>query len=126
MARQKHTAPENQNEMLGIMAHHVLRRILEDIHSSLFLTVMVDEATDKSNKEQLTLIMRWVSDDVTVHEEFLGLYALSAIDIVDVMMDAFLRFQIPLAKLRGQCYDGCSTMAGARAGVAAKITKMEH
>ena len=109
--------------MLGIMAHH---GILEDIHSSLFLTVMVDEATDKSNKEQLTLIMRWVSDDVTVHEEFLGLYALSAIDIVDVMMDAFLRFQIPLAKLRGQCYDGCSTMAGARAGVAAKITKMEH
>ena len=72
--------------------------------------------------------MRWVSDDFTVHEEFLGLYALSAIDaqsIVDVMMDAFLRFQIPLAKLRGQCYDGCSTMAGARAGVAAKITKME-
>ncbi len=45
--------------------------------------------------------------------------------IVDVMKDAFLRFQIPVAKLRGQCYDGCSTMAGAKGGVAAKIAGIE-
>ena len=124
----KHTAPENQNEMLELMAHQVLRRILDDIHSSPFLAVMVDEATDKSNKEQLTIVVRWISDDFTVSEEFLGLYCLSAVDaqsIVDVMKDAFLRFQIPLAKLRGQCYDGCSTMAGAKAGVAVKIEEME-
>ena len=50
-------------------------------------------------------------------EEFLGLYCLSAIDaqsIVEAMKDAFVRFQIPLAKLRGHCYDGCSTMAGVK------------
>ena len=96
----KHTAPENQNEMLEMMAHGVLRRILEDIHGSPFLAVMVDEATDKSNKEQLTLVVRWISDDFVVSEEFLGLYSLSVADaqsIVDVMKDAFLRFQIPLA-----------------------------
>ena len=124
----KHTAPEYQNEMLEIMAHQVLKRILKGIHGSPFLTVMVDETTDKSNHEQLTLIIRWVSDDFTVSEEFLGLYALSAIDaqsIVDAMKDTFIRFEIPLTKLRGQCYDGCSTMAGAKAGVATKITALE-
>ena len=42
--------------MLKLMAHYVLRRILEGIHSSQFLAVMVDEATDMSNKEQLTLV----------------------------------------------------------------------
>ena len=51
----KHTAPENQNEMLELMAYHVLRKILESIRTSPFLAVMVDETTDKSNKEQLTL-----------------------------------------------------------------------
>ena len=110
------------------MAHRVLRRLLEDIHSSAFLAVMVDEATDKSNKEQLTLVVRWVSDDFVVSEEFLGLYTLSAIyaqSIVDVMKDGFLRFQIPLAKLRGQCYDGCSTMTRTKAGVTAKIEGMD-
>ena len=52
-----------------------------------------------------------------VSVEFLGLYYLSAIDaqsIVDPMKDGFLWFQIPLAKLCGQCYDGCSTMARAK------------
>ena len=39
----KHTSPENQNEMLELMAHSVLRRILANIHSSPFLAVMVDE-----------------------------------------------------------------------------------
>ena len=42
-----------------------------------------------------------------------------------MMKDAFLRFQIPTAKLRGQCYDWCSTMVGAKGGVAAKIAEIE-
>ena len=124
----KHMHHDNQNEMLELMAHQVLRRILDDTHTSPFLAVMVDETRDQSNKEQLTLVLRWVSDDFTVSEEFVGLYNLSVIDaqsIVDAIKDAFLRFQIPFTKLRGQCYDGCSTMAGARAGVAVKIQELE-
>ena len=110
------------------MSHHVLRRILEDIHTSPFLALMVDEATDVSNKEQLTIVIRCIDDDFIVSEEFLVLYYLSAIDaqsIVDAIMDVFLRFQFPLSRLRGQCNDGCSTMTGAKAGVAAKINQME-
>ena len=124
----KHMHHDNQNEMLELMAHQVLRRILDDTHTSPFLAVMVDETRDQSNKEQLTLVLRWVSDDFTVSEEFVGLYYLSVTDaqsIVDAINDAFLRFQIPFTKLRGQCYDGCSTMAGARAGVAVKIQELE-
>ena len=82
-----------------------LRKILENIHSSLFIAVMVDESTDKSNKEQLTLVWRWISENFVVSEEFVGLYYLSAIDaqsIVEVMKDAFIRFQIPLTKISGQ------------------------
>ena len=120
----KHTAPDNQNEMLELMAHHVLRKILEGIHSSPFLAVMVDEATDKSKKEHLAIAMRWMHNDFIDSEEFLRLYSLSAIDpqsIVDAIMDVFLRFQIPLSRLRSQCHDGCRTMTRAKASVAAKI-----
>ena len=69
---QKHTAPENQNELLELMAHGVLRKVLIDIRESPFLAIMVDETTDKSNKEQLTFVIRWVSNDFTVSEDFLG------------------------------------------------------
>ena len=124
----KHTAPENQNEMLQLMAHCLLRKILKDVHSSPFLSIMVDETTDKSNKEQLTLVVRWISEDLVVSEEFLGLYYLSMIDaksIVDVMKDVFVRLEILTAKIQGQCYDGCSTMAGAKTGVAVQISELE-
>ena len=67
---QKHTAPENQNELLKLMAHGVLRKVLIDIHESPFLAIMVDETIDKSNKEQLTFVIRWVSNDFTVSEDF--------------------------------------------------------
>ena len=89
---QKHIAPESQNEMLELMARGVLRKVLSDIHESPFLAVMVDETTDKSNKEQLTFVIRWVSNEFTVSEEFLGLYSLSAIgaqNIMQAMKDVF-------------------------------------
>ncbi len=99
------TSPENQNEMLQIMSHHILRNVLHDIHSLPFLTIMVDETTDKSNKEQLTLIIRWVDQNFDVFEEFMGLYSLHSItaaSIVSAILDALLRFEIPLSRIRGQ------------------------
>ena len=121
----KLSSPENQRKTLEMMAHHGLRKIFENIHSPPFVAVMVDQTTDKSNQEQLTLVLRWISEDFVVSEEFVGLYYLSAIDaqsIVEVMKDAFIRFQVPL---HGQCYDGSSTMAGAKAGVSTKMPELE-
>ena len=56
----KHIHPENQNEILELMAHQVLRRILDDVHTSPF--------HDETGINQLTLVLRWVSDDFTVSE----------------------------------------------------------
>lgn len=89
---------------------------------------MVDETTDVSNKEQLTVVMRWIDENFDVFEEFLGMYSLqstSAQSIVSAITDTLVRFQISMTKIRGQCYDGCSVMAGARGGVAAKIQQIE-
>ena len=55
---QKHTSPKNQNEMLELMAHNVLMKILTNIHGLPFLAVMVAETTNKFNKEQLTLVLK--------------------------------------------------------------------
>lgn len=89
---------------------------------------MVDETTDVSNKEQLTIVIRWIDEQFEASEEFLGMYYLqstTAESIVAAIKYVLLRFQIPFMKMRGQCYDGCSTMAGARGGVAAKIQAIE-
>ena len=50
----KFTLPEIQNEILKIMALKLLRTIAAGIHESPYFTVMIDETTDITNKEQCT------------------------------------------------------------------------
>ena len=40
--------------------------------------------------------------------------------------DSLLRFGLPLADCRGQCYDGASVMSGHKKGVATKIMEVCH
>lgn len=42
-----------------------------------------------------------------------------------MIKDVLLQLQIPTSKLRGQCYDGCGTMAGKKSGVATRIQQEE-
>lgn len=59
----KYTAPDMQNEILKTMALQVLRQVVESIQSAPFLTIMIDETTDVSNKEQLVVCFRWVDNN---------------------------------------------------------------
>lgn len=72
--------------------------------------------------------MRWVDNDLTVNEEFIGLYEVKSIEapsLVHVIKDTLLRLNLPLSKVRGQCYDGASNMRGIRNGVAKLIQDEE-
>lgn len=123
----KYTSPEVQNEMLEIMGKIVLCRIVADIQNALFYAVMVDETTDCSNQEQV-LVLRWVDDDLIVHEDFIGLYnvpSISADTLTVVIKDCLQRLNLPISKIRSQCYDGASNMTGAKKGVAKQIQDIE-
>lgn len=124
----KYTSPEVQNEILKVMALQVLREIVKNLQNSPFYTIMVDETTDVSNREQVVLCLRWVDERFDVHEEFTGLYTvdnISANTLVAVIKDALLRMNLTLNKVRGQCYDGAANMAGVRSGVAKQIIDEE-
>ncbi len=66
----KYTAHEVQNELLSIMALQVLCCIAAEIHSAVFVTVIIDEAANCSNKEQVVLVFRWVDEDLIPHEVY--------------------------------------------------------
>ena len=77
---------------------------------------------------QMVVVFRWVDDDLNVHEDFIGLYALpdiTAATIVLTIQDTLTRLNLPLKKARGQCYDGASTMRGFKNGVAKQIQDTE-
>ena len=124
----KYTSHEIQDEMAKIMAHQVLREISSNLQSSPFLTIMADETTDSSNFEQVTIVLRRVTEDFQVHEEFIGLYKVPSVDAKThtvTIKDTLTRLNLPLAKVRGQCYDGASAMSGAKSGVAKQIQDLE-
>lgn len=109
------------------MAQQVLRKIICQFQSKYY-TIMIDETTDASNAEQVVFVIRWVSDDLSVHEEFIGLYhadSIQAQSLVAIIKDSLLRLNLKLELCRGQCYDGASVMSGARSGVATVISSEE-
>lgn len=119
-----YTSKDIQNEMIKLMAHACLREISSELHQARYYTIMADETTDSSNNEQLVTVFRCVDESLQVHEEFVGLYQLdetNAETIVKVLKDVVLSLSLDLTKLRGQCYDGASTMSGAKSGVAKRI-----
>ena len=121
------TSPSIQNELLEIMANMILRKFTRSLSGKQF-SIMVDETSDISNTEQLVFCLRYVDEDLTTHEEFIGLYDMdstTAENIVRVIQDILLRLSLQMSSCRGQCYDGAGSMAGCRTGVATTIQQQE-
>lgn len=126
--RNKFTSPDIQNEMLSIMALRILREISSEVSGKWF-TIMVDETTDLSNTEQMVFCLRYVDDQLDVHEVVIGLHSLestSADSILSTTKDILLRLNLRIENCRGQCYDGASNMSGTKSGVSTKISAIEH
>lgn len=120
----KYTSPEIQNELINICASQVKNQLLEDCRSCPYYAIMVDEATDKSTKEQLSFCVRFVDGSCEVREEFLGFVECESIKgvalcakIVEFLQEA----NLDILKIRAQCYDGASNMSGKFRGLQALI-----
>ena len=70
---QNFTSPEIQNEILKEMSLSTLRDIVESIKNADFHSIMVDETSDVSNKEQTVFCVRWVDENLFSYEDLLGL-----------------------------------------------------
>ena len=124
----KYTSPEIQNQILEIMSLKILHNLASQIRKATFYSIMGDECTDISNKEQFALCFRSVDYDIYVHEDFFGLYQvpdITADTLVLAIKDMLIRINLSLQQCRGQCYDGVTNMSGNLGGVVNQITNEE-
>jgi len=124
----KYLSPDMQNDLIKTMATHVLRHLSHKLQESPFISIMIDETTDVTNKEQVIIVFRSVKDEFEIDEDFVGFYAVPRIDaatLFSIIKDTLARFNLSIHKLRGQCYDGCTTMSGQRSGVAKRVQNEE-
>ena len=124
----RYTSHVIQNECMQIMAHEIMRKIAGIIRKCKCYTIMADECTDVSSKEQFTICIRCVTKNLEDHEYFIGIYEVqnfSSNTLIQAIKDTLLRFSFELSDCRGQCYDGASNMSGIKNGVTAQLLTEE-
>ena len=103
------TSPKIQNELIEIVSNLVLRRITRDAKSSGHYSIIVDETSDISRVEQVSLCLRYVVEGET-RETFAGFFE-----------RAVTSLNLQLRDIVGECFDGAANMSGCNKGVASRM-----
>ena len=106
--------------MINIVGNHIRSEIIDEIKGAVFYSIIADEVSDISNKEQF---FRYVCDGSIkeVFADFVEVERITGVKIAEAILASLAAWDLPLQNLRGQCYDGASNMAGARSGCSAII-----
>ena len=103
-----------------------INKIGEDVKESGIFSIICDECTDCGNKEQLSLSVRYCSNE-KIRESFLGFFELDSgvtgEAIAHTIESAVLDCHLDPTRIRGQAYDGASSMSGKYKGCAAVIER---
>ena len=110
-------------ELLSSISHQLENDILARLKASPYYSIMADESTDTSSKEELSVCARWIEDGQAV-EHFLGIvhaHKVTAGHLAQYLLDFLHDRDIPIQKLRGLGFDGASVMSGSRSGVQVRM-----
>ncbi|XP_023246981.1 zinc finger MYM-type protein 1-like [Copidosoma floridanum] len=119
---------QSQNEILELMASTVLSKIMDEIRAVEYFLLSLDETSDVSRSEQVSICLRIVSDDLSAKKYFIGSFSTkntSAETLFDLVKKILMRYDLPISKLRGQCYDGASNVSGKIFGLQSQIRQEE-
>jgi hypothetical protein len=114
-----------QNEIINTVGSYITSKISAEIKESKLFSVLADEAADISNKEQLSLVLRFVDSSQQIREEFVGFYhcedGTSGVALKEMILKVVADLGLSMANCRGQSYDGAGNMAGKYNGVSSLI-----
>ena len=113
-------SPRVQNEIIGIISSDIiLPHLIAEVRNCPNYAILADEVTSH-NTEYMAVCVRFVDATASIREEFVALVKLErvhAVDISNALQDVIRKVGLSLSQLRGQGYDGASTMSGERGGV---------
>ena len=126
-SRETYISKTTQNLLLtccdDIMAETILGRVKE----AKFCSIICDEASDPSNKEQLSFSLRYVNDDGDICDDFLKFIhcksCLTGKELYNKVTEALSSFGLDLQNCRGQGYLGAGAVSGHVNGLSALILR---
>ena len=109
----RYLSPKIQNELIAVNGDMIRRSIVNECNSCLFWSVMADETTDVSTKEQVSVCIRYVRKNslhkLEVCEEFLGFSSVSIANaeaITSAIVGLASGVGLNMDKLVGKGFDG--------------------
>ena len=119
-----YTSSVIQNQLVDVLSDQIRQKILDRVKRAIWYTVIADEVTDVSNKEQL---LRYVDPDTVLFlEDLISFFqcdeGITGSSLAKKITDSLESFGLDLGNLRGQSYDGAGNMAGTIRGTAALIS----
>ncbi|XP_057724053.1 uncharacterized protein LOC130940013 [Arachis stenosperma] len=121
----KYTSNDVQKEILHILATKVRNSIREEIGDAKFC-IIVDEGRDESKKEQMAIVLRFVTLDGFVKEIFFYLVHVTdtcATTLKKELISVLSHYNLQVENIRGQGYDGASNIRGEWNGLQALFLK---
>lgn len=117
-----------QNELINIIGKEIQKNIVKEVNEAGFFSILADETTDISGKEQLTLCVRFFDrSSIQIKEYFLKFVDINGTtgkEISQTLLETVKNLGLDLNMLRGQGYDGAANMSGRHNGVQAIIRQL--
>ncbi|XP_063765900.1 zinc finger MYM-type protein 1-like [Eleginops maclovinus] len=108
-----------QDELIDVMASMVREQVSNEVKLGEHFALMVDETKDVSKKEQISVALRYLNNDM-IHEEFLDFISAEGLDAESLhksVKQTLAKCSIDKHACIAQCYDGASVMSGCNNGV---------
>ena len=98
------TSPKIQKDIINCCAKETTKRIIEEVGDDYF-SILADESSDVSKKEQLALVLRFVNrESGSVVERFLGIVHVddtSALSLKDAILSLLMEHSLSPSMIRG-------------------------
>ncbi|PRQ34413.1 putative ribonuclease H-like domain-containing protein [Rosa chinensis] len=110
----KYISPLIQKQILNILGNKVRIKNREEVGDAKFC-ILVDEAVDVSNREQMAIILRFVDCDGFIRERFFKVLSVAdtcSQTLKDKISKVLTQYDLQVENMRGQGYDGASNMRG--------------
>ena len=123
-----YTSAKIQNDMISLIGKVIQQNIVHEIKKAGFFSIIADETMDISRLEQMSLCVRYVTNDFVINERFVGFRSTATTDgatLYALLTDTLLSLGLSLNQVRAQCYDGASNMRGRYSGLAARVQEVE-
>ncbi|KAF0298378.1 repressor of the inhibitor of the protein kinase [Amphibalanus amphitrite] len=120
-------SPHIQNELIGCVDAVMKDAVVREVQAAEFFSLLADETTDISSKEQLSVCLRYVQPDSSCVRERLLWFEevpdLTGAGLASQLLGVLAKHNIDKDKMVGQGYDGAAAMSGKERGVQHHISK---